>query len=261
MFFIARASMLTAVSGWSLGGFLSLAIARILADKANSRFSIAGMLIIDSPWHVPRDRLRSSTVEPELSGFPPLVQKCFENCDVMLEKWELPRWDAPAGGDGDARLATGGRSFNIRPNEFIYKPLDGDWRTETFQQYDHQEISEKPKSPPPAVLIRCVQPVKKATESEDPALIDIWRDEPLLGWERNYPDYIKATIDVDADHYNIFERTQMAKVSATQSCGYALAACDANDRQMKTLTAQLNQGLEILESLNGPKKVPMMEFF
>lgn len=29
---------------------------------------------------------------------------------------------------------------------------------------------------------------------------------------------------------------------------------------MKSLTAQLNQGLEMLESLNGPKKVPM-DFF
>lgn len=185
----------------------------MVADNPDSKFSIAGMLIIDSPKHVPRSQVRKSTVEPELSKFPELVQKCFDNCDVMLEDWELPKWDAPAGGNKEARITTSGRSFNIQPNEFVYKPLDGDWRVESFGRHDHQEVSENPKAPPPAVLIRCVQHVKKATESEDPALIDLWREEVLLGWESNYPDFIKATIDVDADHYSIFERTQMAKVS------------------------------------------------
>lgn len=202
--------------GWSLGGFLSLAIARMMASKPAAKFSIAGMLIIDSPHHLPRSKIQQSTVEPELSAFPELVHKMFASCDVMLQDWELPKWDAPTGEDKETRIATGGRSFKVQPGQMLYKPLNGTWRPVAFERYEHTEISEKPKAPPPAVLIRCVRHVNKATESDNPALVDIHRDEVLLGWAGNYPDFIRATIDVDADHYDIFDRSQQAKVSKTR---------------------------------------------
>jgi pimeloyl-ACP methyl ester carboxylesterase len=39
--------------GWSLGDLLSIAIARILPEHDSSGISIDGLLLIDTPFHIP----------------------------------------------------------------------------------------------------------------------------------------------------------------------------------------------------------------
>jgi hypothetical protein len=62
-------------------------------------------------------------------------------------------------------------------------------------------------------MVRCVQPTPTAEGSSSLCLIDMFRDEMLLGWEGNYSDFIKVVIDVDSDHYNVFSIYDDAKVS------------------------------------------------
>lgn len=72
-------------------------------------------------------------------------------------------------------------------------------------------------TPPPAVLIRCTQPVSNKTEeTDDPCRVDIHRHETLLGWEGTHPDF-KAVIDFDADHYNMFDKFDNVKVGDIQA--------------------------------------------
>lgn len=239
----------------------------MLADDPKARVSVVGQLIIDSPHHIPRSRLKTDTVDPELKGMPGLVQKAFDNCDIMLEDWELPNWDAPSGGAKLSQVSVrGGKVFDVRPGKALYKPLVGDWRAIDHRIHQHGEPARLGKlvAPPPAVMVRCVKPVPKTLQSEKPALIDLHRKDTLLGWQGSYPDFIKATIDVDADHYNVFDRTDGAKVRREAP------ACErmylANKGQIKNMTVQMNEGLDILESLNKPKPKPkparpMMEYF
>jgi hypothetical protein len=70
-------------------------------------------------------------------------------------------------------------------------------------------------SPPPAVLLRCTQKTPSVPQSSGGTVrMDIYREELLLGWNRNHPGFIKAVLDLDAHHYSIFE---LAQVSASHS--------------------------------------------
>lgn len=201
--------------GWSLGGFLSVTIARMLADDPNAKISVAGMLLIDSPRHIARSKVTVPTSAPALSNLPDLVIKSFDNCDIILQDWDLPTWDGPTKEGKDVRVGVGGRSFTVNQNKVLYKPLRSPWKVIETKTFKHETVVENPKAPPPAVLMRCVRHVKKlVSDSTGPCLIDLHREKTLLGWEEDYPDFVKACIDVDADHYDIFDHLSHDKVSA-----------------------------------------------
>ncbi|KAG6011488.1 hypothetical protein E4U41_005497, partial [Claviceps citrina] len=55
--------------------------------------------------------------------------------------------------------------------------------------------------------------------------------EKLLGWQGRYPDFIKAVIDVDADHYGLFDRTDVERMAdVTARVGWGLEVLDGLDR-------------------------------
>lgn len=187
-------------------------MARMLADDRSSNLSIAGLLIIDSPYHIARSKLTVPTTDTQIDGLPDLVQKAFDNCDIMLEHWDLPSWDGPACGGKDVKVGVAGRSFTLKPGSVLYKPVDGAWKPITTRTYNHETAVDEPKAPPPGVMVRCTRPIEKPEGARDPCLIDLYRDETLLGWEGNHADFIKAVIDVDADHYNVFDKYDQSKV-------------------------------------------------
>ncbi|UNI25041.1 hypothetical protein JDV02_010749 [Purpureocillium takamizusanense] len=221
------------LGGWSLGGFLSLTMARMLADDPSTDLSIAGFLIIDSPYHLARAKIPTQTTKSKIDGIPPLVQKAFDNCDAMLQHWDLPSWDAPSDTDAETELRVAGRSFTLQRGSVLYKAVDEDWKPLSVRRLEHYEKAAEDKpvaAPPPGVMIRCTRHTQKADEAQPGTpLIDVFRDEKLLGWEGNHADFIKAVIDVDADHYGVFDKDDQPK--------------------MDNLTFQVNSGLEILDSL------------
>ncbi|KYK58089.1 Esterase-like protein [Drechmeria coniospora] len=202
------------LGGWSLGGFLSLAMARMLAEDDSTNLTIAGFLIIDSPYHIARSKLTMATSECEIVGIPDLVAKSFDNCDLMLKHWDLPSWDAPACNGDEVKVRVAGRSFTIPPRGLLHKPLDESWRLVETRQAPSKDPVVGSVAPPPAVMVRCTRPAeKKKGENEcDPCLIDIFRHKTLLGWEENYPHFIKAVVDVDANHYSVFDKFDQPKV-------------------------------------------------
>lgn len=195
------------VRGWSLGGYISLAIARILADR-NEDFSVKSLLLIDAPHHVPYEQVAPEDGEPDFDGLPPLVRKALDECDDLLARWEVPGWD---GAVGDVTLNAGGMDHTLREGEVVHKPLAGGWKTMRSKEVGREGSddgyatdAEKMKRPPPAVLVKCTKPVPSKNDTDACCNVDVHRNDPTLGWLGRYPDFIKAVLEVDSDHYNIF---------------------------------------------------------
>jgi hypothetical protein len=167
------------------------------------------MLIVDSPYHPPAEQIPPSSAEPKLDDLPELVKKSFELAEKMLETWELPKWDGPACGDKLMRFTAGGEDLAVRAGSAQHKPLDGRWQAlkTTEFKHDYPSPTEKPILPPPAVMIRCVLSTPIATPADDgPLQVDMFRGDPFLGWSGGgYPGFIKAVIDTNAGHYDVFK--------------------------------------------------------
>ncbi|KAK2755920.1 putative secondary metabolism biosynthetic enzyme [Arachnomyces sp. PD_36] len=218
------------LGGWSFGGYVSLAMARILAGDISSSITVAGLLIIDSAYYEPLPETKAvnssemtgsknSTSLPE--GLPEETKKSFEACGLLLDNWELPKWDGPSLGGKGVQVSIAGSSSLLERGTSLHKPVAGSWATIDTATYHQPGSTPQSISPPPAVAIRCTRPT--------PGSQDQYDNERLLGWEGRYPDFIKAVIDVDAEHYTLFDHVDEAKMSS--------------------LTAQLNEAMEMLESI------------
>lgn len=239
-------------TGWSLGGYLSIAIARKLAARAGSTLSVAGMLLIDSPYHPPTDQIPPSDAEPLLDDLPVLVKKSFEEAERMLETWELPRWDGPACGGRPTRFSTAGEEHTVLERTALHKGLDGQWRTlpaSGWKPMTGDGLGKKiPASPPPAVMTRCVRRTPIATPDEDgPLQVDMYRDDPFLGWSSGeYPNFVQAAIDTDSGHYDVFKFSRVSPVFYSR----LLARADLSiPPQIEQTTREINECLEILDNL------------
>lgn len=191
----------------------------MLADDPEAKIRVTGMVIMDSPYHIAYSKIQDSTEDPTLEDIPDLIQKCFDHCDTMLRDWDLPQWEAPTMEGKHVSFNVGGKRHNVPPGKVLYKPLQGIWQTIDTKTHKHAASTAstappaKPLRPPPAVLIRCGQSMPLPADRTTPYLIDKYRNEPLLGWEETYPDFIKAVIDVDTTHYSMFDKSDHTKVS------------------------------------------------
>ncbi|KAH7025263.1 Alpha/Beta hydrolase protein [Microdochium trichocladiopsis] len=218
------------LGGWSLGGYLALLIAHKLKDRVSSPFSVSGLVLVDSPFHLPASQLTPCDAAPKLDHLPELVRKSFNIADGMLQTWELPEFDDPACGSQPVRFSVGsGRSFTVQPGTAMHKTLDGKWHVveaKSFTAAQRAEAQAPPSPPdsdsgrfspaaalardssglPPALLIRCVLPT--ATEGDAPegaSQVDLYRADPYLGWGDHYHDFIKVIVDTEESHFNVFQ--------------------------------------------------------
>ncbi|OTA03522.1 lipase/esterase [Trichoderma parareesei] len=239
------------LGGWSLGGFLSLAVARFLAEDPEATIKVLGIVMMDTPHHLPWSQIDGPTDDPVIENIPPAIQKCFERCDEMIEHWEVPRWDGPACDGKVVFFGVGGRRYSVPPGKVLYKPFEGVWSPVEVPRYSEpaEEASQSGRAtitPPPTVLIRAIQSMPLPEGRTEPYIIDKHRHDRTLGWSANAPEFIKAVIDVNSNHYEMFDKT--------------------NTAQIKDMTAQLNVALEILDSVgNGVKPSfggkPKLDYF
>lgn len=207
-----------------MGGLLTMEIARLVADDPTALFTIVGTLLIDSPYHIPNIELGGSPIDPDLTHLPALIQKSFEHCNTYLDEWRLPQWTGSTRGGKELRIQAGGKGWDVPPGQAVHLSLGGEWTVTTDEKpYEHAEVAEKPVAPPPGVLLRALNRSVKADESETRAnggcTIDLFRDEKLLGWGGRYPDFVKATLDIDSAHFDMFDKTNENRVSETCSRG------------------------------------------
>jgi hypothetical protein len=223
-------------------------MANILARNPYSSLSVAGLVIVDSPYHVPWSKLVKSTRDLDIGDLPPLVKKSFDNCDEMLDTWELPSWTpTPEAYDRvPLRCYVRGRSYVLEHSEVLHCPDSGPGKvvktngyrgnpSSLITSFSHGFASSStssasssdsdllnsgkdgllaPVGPPPAVLIRCLQntPTKGADDDTELHHLDMFRDQPLLGWEGNHPSFIKASFDVNSHHFDLFDMRKVSRL-------------------------------------------------
>jgi hypothetical protein len=203
------------LGGWSLGGYLSVTMARMLAQDGSTDITIKGLLLIDSPYHVPwagKEDPYAGHSNPLMENLPPLVQTAFDQCEAMLKPWAVPSWDSPVFNGEDMQLTAAGQRFQLKCGTILYKPIMGNWITVDRQMHPPKQIVSG-FAPPPAVMLRCTRRKEVADGTSKPCRIDAFRDDPLLGWEQNYPSFIKVVLELDSDHYGIFDKYDGKHVS------------------------------------------------
>lgn len=191
----------------------------MLATDPTALFTVAGTVLIDTPYQLPFFTLDEPVLDPDFSGMPDLVQKCFKYCDDYLQYWNMPEWTGPANGGRPLSIKAGNKSFDVAPGQVLHLSNAGEWAVRDGKTYEGKyEASDKPIAPPPGVMLRCLKRSQKpaGAPADRDCTIDTFRDEPLLGYEGRYPDFIKATIDIDSSHFEMFDRTNDQLVRAAR---------------------------------------------
>ena len=170
-------------------------MAHILVAGTSS-VTITALLLIDTPLILSRrhvDTRLSDTVKIDadtsaVNNWPKLALKSMAQLDTMLEKWDLPIWEREGFVDSCH------------------------WGNQSISK--NGESAFKPNGPPPALLVRCKRYVNNQENSSKVCLVDLHRHEMVLGWEDYHPGFIKAVVEVDGDHYSIFDINDSIKVKA-----------------------------------------------
>lgn len=220
--------------GWSLGGLVSLEIAKIL-QATNPPIEILGIIMIDSPFPGPWRLLRETMIKPDVD-FPAhtskkvrkSIEQRFDECDRIVDEWKLTDWGSPP----DQGVANDINEAEKRPylQERKYYHIPSSAETPKLITLDSEgtEVVEDMGSSfkshlaqissryirdvrergrlPPCALIRATERLPRPA-SDPNALIDldICRRSKLLGWDAYPYDFIKLVFDIPGDHFKIFD--------------------------------------------------------
>ncbi len=162
------------LGGWSLGGLLSLEVARQLVDDAEVR--VRGIVMIDSVYpggHDPASRARweARPLDEEGKSHNQILSgRAMREARRMVGRWTIPTWD------GEKSEST----------------ADGR---------------------PPMVLLRAKESVPEESDSQHRGL-DVNRADKMLGWGAYDASLFRDVIDIEGHHFNIFEQERIPDITA-----------------------------------------------
>lgn len=192
------------LGGWSLGGILSLEMARILAD--DPLYNVIGIVMVDSICPLgfrteagPLDE----RVVPFQGQFGPNTQqetiarvtRCFTDARKAVAAYQPPDWK-------DDRKDSG-----------------RDHHVGTGSGKDRQSLQNNgavPKSGcPPAILLRATEAVP--VEPEKVSFVDTVRHDRTLGWDEYRKGFFKEIADIPGHHFNIFAFENIEEITTKLS--------------------------------------------
>ena len=189
------------LGGWSLGGLLSLEMARVLAGDPD--YTVIGIVMMDSicpAANTTRTGAAKAAVVPYKQQFGPNtkqetiegVERCFTEARKSIAAWTMPRWDGSdvEGDDGAERGADGAAAG------------DG-------QQPAH--VSSSGIKCPPTILLRAREAVQ--TEPGEVSFVDMTRHSRSLGWEEYQKGFLEEIVDISGHHFSIFAWEHIDDVS------------------------------------------------
>lgn len=189
------------LGGWSLGGLLSLEMARVLAGDQD--FTVVGIVMMDSICPAARTTKTGpaeAAVVPYKQQFGPNtkqetiegVERCFVEARKSIDMWTMPRWDGSDVEGGDkTQGATNGEHSEVgqaRPG-----------------------VSSSSIKCPPTILLRAREAV--ATEPGEVSFVDTTRHSRSLGWEEYQKDFLEEIVDINGHHFSIFAWEHIDDVS------------------------------------------------
>jgi len=174
------------LGGWSLGGLLSLEVARVLADDAGIR--VLGIIMIDSVCTLPppegwgdlpapivaRKIEWGDTARPETRA---AVERCFVEATWMVRDWKPPAWETKIDDVGEKEKGKAGGAPIPVPTTILLRardrvPLEGAMMT-----------------------------------------IDLYRHDRNLGWDAYRKDLFHRVVDIPGHHFGIFVLENLDTVS------------------------------------------------
>jgi thioesterase domain-containing protein len=159
------------IGGWSMGGLLSLEVAKILTGDSDVR--VVGVLMMDSMYTVdpPSVRLESmDNLDLGESKNEFLSLQAMKEAVRVIHEWKPPVWS--------------GHQAKLRPR-----------------------IS----------LVRALDPIP--TTSDRIHFADVYRNDRALGWDRYEKDMFMEVLEVQGDHFEMFNFKNIPEVStAIQRC-------------------------------------------
>lgn len=189
------------LGGWSLGGLLSLEMARVLAGDPD--FTVVGIAMVDSICPASRTtktgvakaavvpykhQFGENTKQETIEG----VERCFVEARKSIETWTMPRWDGSdiEGGDGGQKGADGvGAGEGQLP----------------------APIPSSSIKCPPTILLRAREAVP--TEPGEVSFVDTTRHSRSLGWDEYQKDFLEEIVDIPGHHFSIFAWEHIDEVS------------------------------------------------
>jgi len=167
------------LGGWSLGGLTAVNAARLLAD--DPALDVVGLVLIDTICPIPPPGKTWDDVE-----WPaPVKQRTIE-------------WSGKTSQDMRAAVE---RSFaDSTRMAWAWGPQAPSWEGGSAGEL----------TPPPAILLRARErvPVEGGM-----VLIDVWREDRLLGWDHYRRKFVSRVLDIPGNHYSVFDRENILTLS------------------------------------------------
>ncbi|PNP40072.1 hypothetical protein TGAMA5MH_07994 [Trichoderma gamsii] len=212
------------LGGWSLGGLLSMEVARQLAVDDVVR--VAGILMIDSTFPGVSRPLPTSSVPlvpsfgvptaNKFSGvrFPDVsTRKMLCDDDVSSDDESLPDLSDVSSRDGSSEDESSTDEDEAIMNKIRSKTCMAEavrmirqWR---LPQWSGRLYDRRPK----VVLLRAKNYVP--TKEGRTVGMDLNREDPLLGWGDYDEEMFSDVYDVDGHHFNLFEYDKISNMTRT----------------------------------------------
>ncbi|KAH7025267.1 Alpha/Beta hydrolase protein [Microdochium trichocladiopsis] len=192
------------LGGWSFGGLLSVELACML--DGDDSLKVAGLILIDTPYASIGDRTLHDVMYsdmPDLPGMPPRLRRriysSIQRARQMMFHWQEPSAYQSSGGISDSDSDEG-------------SPIPS------------QLIRRRAKLPP-AVLLRASEFVKPGAgavqqQQQPVSVVDSFRRDPTLGWDRYQESFIDLVWNVPGSHYSLFESRNVRHLNERLSSAY-----------------------------------------
>ncbi|KAF5519952.1 Nonribosomal peptide synthetase imqB [Colletotrichum aenigma] len=210
------------LGGWSLGGLLSLEIARLLVTGKNEggvdegagdggdEVEIVGLVMIDSVcpvWPVGSEVKIGTWIETEVPEHKnlKLARRAMKLAGGMVKVWKMPRCGAAFRNGVDYEVSEEG------------KDVEKSFYGSRAEKETAEVVWDRP---PRGVLVRASDCVPMPGEGISP--VDVYRGDAKLGWDGYCPGYVEKTFVTKGNHFDMFAWGYVDEITerVAEACRY-----------------------------------------
>ncbi|KAK1655001.1 Alpha/Beta hydrolase protein [Colletotrichum phormii] len=204
------------LGGWSLGGLLSLEIARLIGDEDRD-IEIVGLVMVDSVYPVwpegsslkigrfVEDEKRE-TEEPKNVR---LAKRAMKMAGQVVRVWKMPRCGAAGEAEVSVPKAAGYNDGEEEKATAGAGAADGgDVEKDFYVSKEEKETAEVVwERPPRAVLVKAKEHVPMPVEGI--SSVDVYRADEKLGWDGYCPGFVEEVLLTEGSHFDMFAWTNV----------------------------------------------------
>ncbi|KAJ0148043.1 hypothetical protein CTA2_735 [Colletotrichum tanaceti] len=184
------------LGGWSLGGLLSLEIARQLGDE-DEDLEIVGLVAVDSVYPVWPEGSRVKVarfiddVELEAKN-QRLARRAMKLAGGMVRAWKMPRCGAAVA----VAVAAPAPVAVVAAGD---EAMEKDFYSSKADKETAEVVWERP---PRAVLVKAKEHMPVSADGI--SSVDVWRGDGKLGWDGYCPGFVERVLETEGNHFDMF---------------------------------------------------------